>query len=298
MKHTATETLKFKRLVRELRTELGQLPIDFETIAVGVLERLWHATIRDAKDGRIGAKYERDDIAEAVGWHGDSEVLCAVLVTSEWLDVDSDGTLVVHDWLEHAPSFVKAVNSPKHNAPHKRKVPPSEPPSEPPSGAPSEPPSGPPSQPPPNITKHNITKPSSSNEEEGSSWTWEKAKRVLQSCGLNAWSTAIRNARDNNLTPTDIRAIYEHWERQPTDKGALHWRLSNGLPGQPPEEGWPAKEEVEQHRNRGAPDPEVAKEARRSQQVKKARAAYNANPCDETRQALIDLDVPIPEVAK
>lgn len=57
MMHNATEGLKFRRFVRRLRGLLNEwagLPVDVETIAVGLLERLWHIGIRTCQIATLG----------------------------------------------------------------------------------------------------------------------------------------------------------------------------------------------------------------------------------------------------
>ena len=274
MKHTATELLKFKRLVRELRKVLGAIPIDYETVAVGILERLWHATIRDAKDGRIGDKYAPDDLAEAVGWHGDESQLVDILVACEWLDLESDGTLVVHDWMEHAPSFVKACNSAKHRAPHERHS--------------VSPPSGPPSGPPSNITKRNITKPNEKKTRkrfiapsvlEVSEYCQERknavnAEQFVDHYTANGWKQA------NGNPIKDWKAAVRTWERN---------NVGNSR-------GSPDNRTTEQIKAARETSPDIAAEAERSRRAKIALDAYRADPCDATRKVLEDLDVYIPEL--
>lgn len=75
--------------------------------AVGVLESLWHLTATHAKDGAIGRNYTNEDIANSIGWEGDPDYLIDALVASGWLDVCAINRLVVHDWSDHCPDFVR-----------------------------------------------------------------------------------------------------------------------------------------------------------------------------------------------
>lgn len=107
MIHTARSKTKFRKLVRLLRTSLpAGMPIDVETVAIGILERLWHAAATDAFRGDIG-KLSNDEIAESVGWFGDADLIVSILVESHWLDTHNECRLVVHDWSEHAPRWVQ-----------------------------------------------------------------------------------------------------------------------------------------------------------------------------------------------
>ncbi len=107
MKHNATQTVKFTRLVRWLRSRMPECPVAYETLAVGLLERLWQFTMANAFRGDVG-RYADDEIAEGVGWHGDATDLIAALKACGWLDESDAHRLVVHDWHEHAPKHVKA----------------------------------------------------------------------------------------------------------------------------------------------------------------------------------------------
>lgn len=90
--------VKFKRLQRRLGLPLWQ--------AIGLLEALWTLTAKDAPCGDIG-KFSNEDIAAWLEYAGDHDDLIAALVSSGWLDECEDYRLVVHDWAEHAPNFVK-----------------------------------------------------------------------------------------------------------------------------------------------------------------------------------------------
>ena len=301
MIHTATELRKFKRLVRELRSDLGPLPVDHDVIAVGILEKLWHAAIRECKDGRIGEKYDALDIAEAVGWHGDENRLVEMLLATEWLD-DDDGTVVIHDWLKNCPNFIKSLFSPKRKKGGfaKPAASPTAAPATEPASTPAAGPSGGTGDPHHNLnqTKPNLTKPSPPpiDDDDGFLRTWAECNSRLRALKIVDAVNATREAMAAGLIPNDVWAVIDFWESSKAfSKGALVYRIKNGVVTDLPSEGWPPSSKA---MATGAPDESLGKEMERNRQVKKARAAYNANPCDETRQALIDLDVPIPEVAK
>lgn len=106
MIHSTTSSGKFRRLVRKLRPMLGDLPVSVELVATGLLERLWHVGISDAFRGDIG-KLDNEEIAEMVGWHGDADEFIELLVQEKWLDRHPVHRLLIHDWHEHAPKYVK-----------------------------------------------------------------------------------------------------------------------------------------------------------------------------------------------
>lgn len=111
MMHNAPETLKFKRLVRRLRKEIGDGPVAAETVVAGLLERMWHIAIRDPElqDGAIGRKLTAEDLAELVGWLREPQVLFDALVAERWLDLSQSAVFVIHDWDVHKPNFLKGV---------------------------------------------------------------------------------------------------------------------------------------------------------------------------------------------
>ncbi len=74
--------------------------------AVGILESLWHFTMRYAVAGDVG-KWTNDEIVAAIEWEGDAQTLIAALVETKWLDADKRYRLIVHDWHEHADQTCK-----------------------------------------------------------------------------------------------------------------------------------------------------------------------------------------------
>lgn len=106
MIHSARQTGKFIKLVRFIRSSFPSLPINHETVAVGILESLWHFTLSSHKRGDIG-RSDNEVIAEAIGWHGDADQIIDALVDCRWLDRCDQHRLVVHDWADHAPAHIK-----------------------------------------------------------------------------------------------------------------------------------------------------------------------------------------------
>lgn len=100
MKQGTVELLKFRKLVRRLG--------DSTRGVVGLLELLWAATAKQAPCGDIG-RHSNEDIAELCDWDGEADALIEALVACGWLDVDETYRLVVHDWHDHAPGWVRAA---------------------------------------------------------------------------------------------------------------------------------------------------------------------------------------------
>ena len=100
MKHQTPDSLKFKRLARRLG-----LP---RYVVVGLLESLWIATQTNAPQGDIG-RFSNEDISIYLDWEGDPDELISHLIETGWLDSCSENRLVVHDWEEHCPGWVKRM---------------------------------------------------------------------------------------------------------------------------------------------------------------------------------------------
>ena len=98
MKHTAINHPKTRRLKRLLKLSQWE--------AIGLLECLWQLTAEYAFDGRIG-RLSNAEIADWMEYDGDADELVNALVAANWLDTDEEHRLVVHQWLEHCPDYVR-----------------------------------------------------------------------------------------------------------------------------------------------------------------------------------------------
>ena len=74
--------------------------------AIGLLDLLFDWCIDYAVRGDIG-KWNNGVIAGAVDWTGDADGLVHALVACGWLDEHQSHRLIVHDWPQHAPAFVR-----------------------------------------------------------------------------------------------------------------------------------------------------------------------------------------------
>ena len=99
MKAGTTENMKFIVLKRILGIPKYQ--------AIGLLEGLWSLAASSAQDGAIG-KFSDLEIAAWLEWEGDHEALIEALIEAGFLDPCDENRLVVHDWEEHCPNYIKA----------------------------------------------------------------------------------------------------------------------------------------------------------------------------------------------
>lgn len=76
--------------------------------AVGVLNCLWEFACDYAPQGDIG-KWTDEQIALGMGWARNSREFVQILLTSGWVDAhdDPEVRLVIHDWKDHAPKYIK-----------------------------------------------------------------------------------------------------------------------------------------------------------------------------------------------
>ncbi len=98
MKSAALESVKFKKLKRRLNLPHWQ--------AVGLLEALWQFTCANAPQGDIG-RHSNEDICASLEWAGDADELIGTLTSCGWLDAHEKHRLTVHDWHDHAPTYIK-----------------------------------------------------------------------------------------------------------------------------------------------------------------------------------------------
>lgn len=76
--------------------------------AVGICGQLWNLTAKTAPQGNIG-KFADEDLALSCDWDGDPKEFVGALVKCRLLDVHPDPKirLLVHDWCDHMPYWVK-----------------------------------------------------------------------------------------------------------------------------------------------------------------------------------------------
>lgn len=84
---------KIRKLSRLLR-------IDDENAPIGILLRLWWWAMDYAPDGLLD-KYDAEELAWAVRWKGDPDLLLEALIGAGWIDNSPEG-LQIHDWYQYA----------------------------------------------------------------------------------------------------------------------------------------------------------------------------------------------------
>jgi hypothetical protein len=97
MIHTTPNSGKFRRLVHYLRPRLSSSSIAAETMAVGLLERVYHVAATETTGGEVGLL---DDVvfAEMVGWLNEPGWLIAALLEADILTDDPACRYRVTDW--------------------------------------------------------------------------------------------------------------------------------------------------------------------------------------------------------
>lgn len=97
MKLGTTSLPKFNSLKKQLK-----LP---NYAVIGLLESFWMLACQTADDGDL-SKYSNQELADNAEYDKDANELIEALVTTRWLDRDGN-KLLVHDWEEHCPKFVR-----------------------------------------------------------------------------------------------------------------------------------------------------------------------------------------------
>jgi hypothetical protein len=251
MKAGTTELMKFKRLLRRLRISRPQ--------CVGHLELLWYGTSRNCPAGDIG-RFTNEEIAVLVDWEGDPDELVNSLVETGWLDESPTHRLVVHDWADHAPTWLKGVVAKKGGFVtangHEPKVADPESVTNPASVADPESATQGGSLPYltlPNHTSPNLSSTSSSPvgdqveevEEDFINRISERCRERMKRCCPIAIETALRDGLRNGCSRDQLVErcwwIWKHIDEWPNEHrgGVVFEGLSKARPSTKPDEGWP-----------------------------------------------------------
>lgn len=74
--------------------------------AIGVPNGVRHLAAEAADEGNI-RKFTNEEIADYIGWYSEPDELIRDLLETRWLDVSKVHRLVIHDWVEHCPQYIK-----------------------------------------------------------------------------------------------------------------------------------------------------------------------------------------------
>lgn len=98
MKLAAPRSPKFRRLMRAIGRD--------RIATIGTLEALWLFTMEQAPAGDVG-RWEDEEIESELDWEGEPGALVEALVETGWVDRHPKYRLVIHDWKDHLPDFMK-----------------------------------------------------------------------------------------------------------------------------------------------------------------------------------------------
>jgi hypothetical protein len=289
MKSATTGLLKFKRLQRLLgESKRG---------VVGLLELLWQETTRQAPRGDIG-RFSNEEIAILCDWDGDPDRLIEALIETNWLDIHSEHRLIIHDWADHAPQWLRNClkakrsdfvsqdqpgdptgdHTPDPTGDHTGDNTPDPAPSRDSSLRLRLRLSSPLPPPPPDATGEDRPSASEEEEEEGQEKSWQEVDAVLAATGIGSRRKALDHCIAT-VTPRYVLDVVEFWNDHRTEwtAGALYTRLCNAHRELAPSEGWP--------KPRGQPAaprrPTKTFETWRAAEVKRIRASGNEVPSDD-----------------
>lgn len=89
----------------KVKTLARKLGIPFPH-ALGLCGLLWNFAAEHAPHGDVG-KFSDEELAEVMYWTGDTATLIGALTDVRLLDRCQCARLVIHDWLDHCPQYVK-----------------------------------------------------------------------------------------------------------------------------------------------------------------------------------------------
>lgn len=260
MKEGVENLIKFKNLKRRLKMPEWQV--------IGILESIWKLTRTSSQAGDIG-RYSNEDIAAAIEYAGDADELIDALVKSRWLDEDPEFRLIVHDWSQHVPNYLKG-NFAKHDKTFVDVI------AKQRAGQPAKQGGEPAKQPAlstlvPSTVQYSTAQPNQLNTNDPSSssthsasayggadttdapsaddddFSWDDVRPMLTECGIARVSDLVEKAA---RTTTAARAellcgIFKTYRQvREWTPGALHDRILNDTPESDGMQGWPGQVDV------------------------------------------------------
>lgn len=235
MKLGTLDLTKFKRLQRRLN----------ETVrgTVGLLELIWIRAAKDCPQGDIG-RLSNLEIAIMAEWDGDADELVDALTDCGWFDPSESSRLLIHDWPDHVPNWLKGVVAKKFGGfllygskPTVRNH-----------GSPTmvgE----------PCLTKSSHAMPflphpqtpaprdSGDFDLEPTQAGWEAVAAELAAEGVRLPEKACDSARSRGVLPHEVRAVLEYWrENKPAwNAGALYYKVLGMRPEEKHQIRWPER---------------------------------------------------------
>ena len=229
---SALNHIKFSRLKRRLKLKQWEV--------VGLLEGVWLFAQHNATDGAIG-RHSNEDIAAWLEWEDDADELIESLVASGWLDRSDAHRILIHDWAEHAPRWVKGniakagreMAAEIKEAPYSAKEAPREPPRE----APREPPRDVPysaKEAPPSLTKPREEKPKEKKQAVACAPAPVEMPEILQDSAefAEAWAAWLTYRRElkKPITPSSEKQLlrkFAEWGPQRAASAIYHSVANN-----------------------------------------------------------------------
>lgn len=291
MKHGTMDIPKFKRLKRALgESDRG---------TVGLLECIWQRATKQCPRGDIG-RFSNADIAIMGDYEGDAEALVAALVDCGWFDESTSHRLVIHDWHEHAPNWLRGVVKRHHGG----FVTNSEPPTDAYHGnstmasLPSQTQTPDPnhkSSPPPNPSAPDL---------EPLSPAWVVVVVALEKCDVRKAEHACLTARARGVMPHNVQAVIDFWlERRPAwPAGSLYYKVLNLRPDEKLSARWPMPSvEVKKIEEQKKSDEKVVEQVKKRRQSKaereKNRADFSGVSLAEEMNRLVTSEKPAKQAA-
>jgi len=233
----------------ELRTRLNCS----RPTAIGYLELLWDGVSEFAISGNVG-KFSDGVIAKWCDWEGDASEFVSALVVSGWLDSHETHRLVVHDWHQHCPNWVRSkLKRSGLKFASETSDPTYTPTSDPTYVATGEttseatytvtsdgtiPTTSCQATPSPTTTT------TTARGEHAESNAWTMAAAAASKMGLATARVKVERCRDSGVPIEQVEAALDYWRshREEFDgPGALGMKLDAMVPGQPADEGWPKR---------------------------------------------------------
>lgn len=225
--------------------------------AMGYLELLWGGTSDHAPAGDIG-KFTDGAIARWCDWTGEPSEFVSALVASGWIDESETHRLLIHDWHEHCPSWLRSrftrggfrfattdearnstgepspvrTDDPTGDATSKRTGDPTDDRTDTPTT----------SQAKPSPTKSSQATPSQAAFAESNAWTMAAA--AASGFGLATARAKVERCRASGVPVEQVGAALDYWREHSGEfdgAGALGMKLDSMVPGQRVSDGWPKR---------------------------------------------------------